>query len=88
MVSPNKEESMLTVHQLALMLNVSDSKALRLCEGGHIPAKNVNQGGRNKVWRIKKSVVMAYIDVADNTPENVPPSRSRGPTLDGIPERA
>lgn len=72
-------DPMLSVEQLAVVLNVSPAHARDLCNGGIIPAVNVGMGARNKCWRVKLSVAEQFKARADNMDK--PPAVPKVPKL-------
>lgn len=85
---PNlKEDPMLSVHQLAVLLSISDGQARRLCRAGIVPAKNISAGTRHETWRVKYSDALRYRDTPDNqTRQAAVPSIPQLPPH--IPQRA
>ena len=69
-------DPMLTPGQLALLLNVSERQAQKLCAAGKLPAKNVGLG-RVACWRVRMSDAQRYIETPDNAARPAPPERRR-----------
>lgn len=51
----------MTVDQAARYIQVSRSKMDQLIESGEIPAKNINEGGIRKIYRIAKTALDEYV---------------------------
>jgi hypothetical protein len=64
-------DPMLSIAQLALLLNISKRQAQNLCDRGRIPAKNVGLG-RRSCWRVKMSDALRFMDTPDNDPQPLP----------------
>jgi excisionase family DNA binding protein len=55
-------EALLTVRDVARLLNVSERTVFRLLDRGEITGVQLGGGGKGRVWRFAPSEVDAYVE--------------------------
>jgi excisionase family DNA binding protein len=55
-------EALLTIRDVARLLNVSERTVFRLIERGEITGMQLGGGGKGRVWRFPPSEVDAYVE--------------------------
>jgi excisionase family DNA binding protein len=69
---------MLSVNQVAELLNVSPSHVRDLIDGGELPATNAaKRGSRSALWRVEPADVESYKVARSNAPAVVAQQRRR-----------
>lgn len=66
-------EALLTVRDVARVLNVSERTVFRLMDRGEITGVQIGGGGKGRVWRFEPSQIDAYVERQRKTREEKTP---------------